>query len=118
MGKPFWKSTLTSELALNAGIARNLSISSADVENYGPFVYFYFENLSDETIEIHLDGAAVGDNTLIGTKQIIKCPSGQAKELTPYQDGRPDIIFQRVAIKNTSATNTSNDELKWVAKNW
>lgn len=117
-GKEKWESAITSETALNAGVARNLSIAQADLDNYQPFIYFYFENNSDETIELSLDGCALGDNSIVGARKVIYCPPKSRRGIQPYEDGRPDMIFSRVAIKNISATNTSNDELKWSIKNW
>ncbi len=117
-GKAKWQSGNRNETALNTTVARNLTITDAQRDAYGPFLYFQFSNNSDETIEIHLDGVALGDNTVVNAKIIERVKPKSSIEFGPHENGTPDFVFERIAIKNIAATNTSNDELSWSLRNW
>ena len=118
-GKTKYRSASTFETALNAGIARDLSITDAILDAYGPFCRFWIENRSTELIQIDLQGARMGDETIRGSI-VTEYLQPQTKiEFAPYENGEPDYVFSKIVIKNLAgAANTSNDEIVWGIGNW
>lgn len=117
-GKKRWRSIITSEAALNAGVARMLSISDANVDDYGPFTRLHLENKNTTiTLEVDLNASALGDNSVTtATHRIFMLPS-TVIEIVPEED--PDKIFYRITIKNThGSTNTSAGDIVWSIANY
>jgi len=112
-----WAKAPTKELALNAGIARSLSITDAERNNFGPFTRLHFENHNTTvTIQLDIDGCPLGDNTISNSRRNIFILPGTAIDILPDED---NVQFSMIAIKNThGATNTSNDELVWDIANF
>lgn len=111
-GKDKWRSTRTAEGALNAGVCRNVSITSNQQDSYGPFVRFHFENRSAEEIQIDLDGGAQSSGTVSNPQQTFFVPAGNILDITPYENGEPDYVFSFVCMKNLDgANNTAAGEL-------
>jgi hypothetical protein len=117
-GRPVYKKPSENEVVLNAGVARNLSISDAIRDSYGPFVRLHLENKSGVSIAVYLNGAAVGDNSIVGATDTYFVQAGGALDITPYEDGRADKVFQRVAIVNIGAANTAAGDIVWDIQNY
>jgi len=116
-GKVKWSSGTQEEAILAATVARNLSIAVADIEAYAPFTRLFIWNKAAETIQVDIDGDALGDNSIIGSKVRVFLDSGQYLEITP-EDNR-DKTFTRIAITNTHAVNdTSAAEIVWKIGNF
>lgn len=119
-GRLKYDSKKQSEAALNAGLARQLSIADATVDSYGPFCFLRIENFnSSVTLRVAIDGAALGDASIVGAKREYNIPPLTGVEITPYSNGDPDVVFQRVVIKNTSGVdNLGAGDIIWQLRNW
>lgn len=112
--KPNYKSGLTKEAALAAGIARALNITDAQVRNFGPFMRLHIENRSAVVVSVHFDGSPLGDNSVSGAQALETLSPGDIVDLTPYENGEPDITFTRITIKNEdAAAATAASSVSW-----
>jgi len=118
-GKIKWEDGPNYELALNATKVRQLAITEANRNNYGPFARFWLENRSTEVIRVDLNGAAMGDDTIRDSITTEYVQPATKIEFAPYENGEPDYVFYKVSIMNTdAAANTANDEIVWGIRNW
>jgi len=120
---PKYDSKVQFELALNAGIVRqiipNTTVTKNIIDERKPFKFFHFENRSGEAILISIDGIAdTTTNTITNSKFERVLQSNEAIDIIP--DELPsDILFETIAIKNTDAVNnTANNELSWSIRNF
>lgn len=117
-GRPLFRKN-DSESALNAGKSTVLSISRADLEQFAPFCYLHLENWSGEKLRITLDGAVYGDDSVQEGKYTYNLSPLTAIDLTPFDNGRPDVVFQQVLLSNLdAAANIAADEIKWTVRNF
>lgn len=117
-GKHKWRSSITSEGALNATIARNIVIAQATRDEYGPFLRLHLENKNTTiTLQVDLNGSALGDNTVgASTHRIFLLPSS-AIDILPPEDA--DKEFYMVALTNThAADNTAAGDIVWSIANY
>ena len=116
-GKEKWQSGIQKETALNAGVARNLDLSS--FKQYKPFVRLRLENKNTTiTLRVAINGVALGDNSItddFGELISIDLLPSSILEIEP----KDNMYIYSIAIKNTDAsTNTSNDEIVWQVANF
>jgi hypothetical protein len=101
-----------SETALNAGVARQMAITQREIDSYGPFVSFGLQNRSGENIEVSINASYDSAFNVLNAEKTYFVQPSMGLDVTPYENGRPDISFVSVVIKNLDAVNnTSNDEL-------
>lgn len=113
-----WRSSVTSETALNSTKARNLTISDTNIDNYGPFTRFRIDNKNTTiTIQVDINGQALGDDSINGSVLTKFVLPDTFIEINPDQD--PDLQFTRISIKNLhAANNTAAGDIVWSIANY